>query len=177
MADRTDFSLRRATVDDGALLAELGARLFEEAFGAANEPENMKAYLAAAFSIDKQTAELADPERATWIAADGDGTAIGYAMLRRGTRAPGVDATSPAEVQRIYVDGQWHGRRVGQALMDQCVEEARGWSCDVVWLGVFQENPRAIAFYGRSGFTIVGAQTFTVGRDVQQDFVMARTLS
>jgi ribosomal protein S18 acetylase RimI-like enzyme len=171
------FAIRLASVDDASELTGVAGRLFEQAFGAANEPENMRVYLAAAFSPDAQTEELADPERATFVATDPHGTPIGYAMLRRGRLAAGVIAIKPVELQRIYVDSAWHGRRLGDALMERCIEQARAWGCDVLWLGVWQENPRAIAFYRRAGFVTVGVQTFMLGRDLQHDFVMARSLS
>ena len=176
MARSDDFEIRLASVDDAALLAELGARLFEQAFGAVNEPENMRDYLAHAFSVGEQTRELADSERATFIAVDSIGTPIGYAMVRRNRPAAGVAGVAPGELQRIYVDNQWHGRGVGDALMARCVEQAQAWECDTFWLGVWQENPRAIAFYRRAGFETVGVQTFTLGRDIQHDFIMARPL-
>jgi diamine N-acetyltransferase len=165
--------LRRATIGDAAMLAALAAKLFEQAFGTANDPENMRAYLEAAFSEAAQRAELADPTRAAWLLTDTSGRAVGYAMLRQDSRAKSVVAASPAELQRIYVDEAWHGRGAAVMLMKQSIEQARAWGCDVLWLGVWQENPRAITFYKRSGFTIVGTQTFTLGRDVQHDFVMA----
>jgi ribosomal protein S18 acetylase RimI-like enzyme len=176
VGDGEQFAIRRASVADASLLAGLAARLFEQTFGDANEPENMRDYLSTAFSTDAQTAELADSERATFVATDDTGNAIGYAMLRRGNRAGGVVAERPVELQRIYVDKHWHGRRVGDALMARCSEQARAWTCDVLWLGVWQENPHAIAFYGRLGFATVGEQTFMLGRDLQYDFVMARPL-
>jgi diamine N-acetyltransferase len=165
--------LRRATIEDAAMLAALAARLFEQAFGAANDPDNMRTYLQAAFSKDAQRAELADETRVTWLLNDASG-AVGYAMLRRGSRVKNIVAANPAELQRIYVDKTWHGRGAADMLMNQSVDQARAWGCDVLWLGVWQENPRAIAFYKRSGFTTVGTETFTLGRDVQHDFVMVR---
>jgi diamine N-acetyltransferase len=177
MGDRDEFGIRLATVDDAPMLTEVASRLFEQAFGAANEPENMREYLTTAFSIDTQAAELSDSERSTFIAIDDAGNAIGYAMVRRGSRGPGVIAASPGELQRIYVDRRWHGRRVGDALMTACVEQAQAWACDALWLGVWQTNARAIAFYERSGFVTVGVQTFMLGRDLQHDYVMARSLS
>jgi len=145
-------------------------------FGAVNEPENMRDYLSHAFSVAEQRRELADSERATFIAVDSIGTPIGYAMVRRNRPAAGVAGVAPGELQRIYVDNQWHGRGVGDALMARCVEQAQAWECDTFWLGVWQENPRAIAFYRRAGFETVGVQTFTLGRDIQHDFIMARPL-
>ena len=176
MSSRVNFELRLASVTDAALLSELAARLFEQAFGAATEPRNMRDYLAAAFSVEVQAAELADSERATFIAVDSTGTAIAYATVRRNRPAAGVAGMSPGELQRIYVDNQWHRQGVGDALMARCVEQARAWECDAFWLSVWQENPRAIAFYRRAGFETVGVQTFMIGRDLQHDFIMTRPL-
>jgi diamine N-acetyltransferase len=170
-------TLRRAEPADARLLAQLGARLFEQAFGAANDAADMRTYLESAFTVEARSAELADAAVATWIAEDAGQAAIGYATVRRGANASGVDAERPAEVQRLYVDATWHGRGVSDALMAACVEQAHAWHSDVLWLGVWERNPRAIAFYERAGFRVVGRQTFTLGQDVQQDLVMARRLS
>ena len=137
----------------------------------------MAAYLASAFSVDIQTTELADPDRVTWIAEDAGKAAVGYVMLRRGTRSDGVTSARPAEVQRVYVDPAWQGQRVGHSLIEACVDQATAWHCDALWLGVWIENARAIAFYKRLGFREVGSQTFCIGTDVQHDLVMSRTLS
>jgi GNAT superfamily N-acetyltransferase len=166
-------TIRRAGVADAGLLASIGARLFEQSFGAANDPDDMRIYLSSAFSPRKQEGEIADPTRIAWIAVDGAGEAIGYAMVKRGGAGPGVVASRPAEVQRIYADRAWHGRGTGAALMRTCIAQAVDWDCDVMWLGVWEQNPRAIAFYEKVGFRAVGRQTFVLGRDVQYDVVMA----
>jgi ribosomal protein S18 acetylase RimI-like enzyme len=171
------FSLRVADAADARLLTQLGARLFVQAFGAANDPADLAAHIAKTYSVERETELLSDPDRMAWIAEDAGRAAIGYAILRRGTISDGVVATRPAEVQRIYTDQSWHGRGLGDALMRACIEQARAWRCDVLWLGVWEENPRAIAFYEKNGFRKVGRHTFTVGRDVQHDYVMARSLA
>ncbi|HEV8235545.1 MAG TPA: GNAT family N-acetyltransferase [Gemmatimonadaceae bacterium] len=169
--------LRRATTNDAQLLAELAARLFEDTFGPDNDPEDMRSYLASAFSEERQLAELADASRVIWIALDPSDRPIGYVTMRRGTRTDGIGGDHPAEVQRIYADRGWHGRGTGAALMAACVEQARAWGCDVLWLAVWERNPRAIAFYEKKGFRKVGRQTFVLGRDIQHDHVMARSLA
>ena len=171
-----NLEIRRASVRAAALLSELAARMFEQAFGSATEPDNMRDYLASTFSVEIQAAELADPDRATFIAVDSTGAAIGYAMLRRNRPAAGVAGTSPGELQRIYVDRALHGQGVGDALLTRCVEQAQAWGCDAFWLSVWRENPRASPFYRRAGFETVGVQTFAIGRDIQHDFIMARLL-
>ena len=172
----TEILIRRAGVEDAEVLAEFGARLFEETFGAANDPDDMRIYLTGAFSPALQMAELVDPNKAVWFATDEHNELIGYTILRRGSRGPGVGGGETAEVQRIYADGRWQGRGVGRRLMDQCIEQARAWGADVLWLAVWEENPRAIAFYERSGFTKVGITTFVLGRDIQHDLVMSLPL-
>jgi GNAT superfamily N-acetyltransferase len=169
--------LRLATTNDAKMLAELAARLFKDTFGPDNDPEDMRAYLASAFSEERQFAELADERCMIWIALDPSDRPIGYATMRRGTRTNGIVANQPAEVQRIYADRGWHGRGTGAALMAACVEQARAWRCDVLWLAVWERNPRAIAFYEKAGFRKVGRQTFVLGRDLQHDHVMARSLA
>jgi ribosomal protein S18 acetylase RimI-like enzyme len=168
--------LRLATADDARMLATFAARSFEDTFGPDNDPEDMRSYLAASFSAEKQRAEIEDPDRAVWIAVAPSDQTIGYATMRRGSRSSGVTGDRPAEVQRIYADRSWHGCGVGGALMTACVEQARAWECDELWLAVWERNPRAIAFYEKSGFRKVGRQTFLLGKDLQHDDVMALTL-
>ena len=170
-------TLRRGapTDDDARLLSTLGARLFEEAFGPANNPDDLRAFLAATYSPAKQFAELGDPLRAVWV-AESDGEAIGYVLLRRHARSVSISAADPAEVQRIYVARSLHGRGVADLLMQACLDEARAWGADALWLGVWERNPRAIAFYARWGFRQVGEQRFLVGSDAQLDHVMMLSL-
>lgn len=169
--------LRRArpTDDDAILLSAVGARLFEEAFGAANDPADLETFLSATYSPAKQLAELGDPARTTWIAESG-GEVVGYALLRRHAHAPSVSAADPAEVQRIYVARSLHGHGVADLLMHACIDEARSWEADALWLGVWERNPRAVAFYTRWGFRRVGEQRFLVGSDAQRDHVMMLSL-
>lgn len=105
------------------------------------------------------------------------GPLIGYAQLRLGNPPPCVVATSPAEIQRLYVDAPWHGTGVARALMDSLLDAAVAGGADVAWLGVWEQNPRAIAFYTKSGFAVVGDHVFVVGEDPQRDLVLAKGLS
>ena len=170
-----EIHIRRATTDDALLLSRLGARLFEDTFGAMNDPDDMRTYVSAAFSLESQRDVLEDPATAAFIAEDAGHAAIGFAIMKRGSRGAGVTGTKPVEVQRIYSDHAWHGRGVGALLMNACIEQARAWHADELWLGVWEKNPRAIAFYQKTGFRAVGRQTFQLGRDLQHDFVMSLT--
>jgi diamine N-acetyltransferase len=165
-------ALRPARPQDAAPLARLAERTFRETFAASNSAENMRVHCARNYGAALQAAEIADPGRTT-IVADADGALVGYAQLRWNA-TPCVDAARPAEVQRIYVDRPWQGRGVARALMDAMLARARDEGADRVWLGVWEHNPRARAFYRKCGFVDVGDHVFLLGAETQRDLVMAR---
>ena len=168
--------LRVADTSDAATLSRLATRLFAETFGPDNSVEDMRDYLASAFNPEAQAAELAEQARVVWIAEDERDTPVGYATLLRDSTGTGVTGERPAEIERIYVDRSLHGQGVAAMLMNTCIEQARSWGCDVIWLAVWERNPRAIAFYAKTGFVQVGEKDFQLGSDTQHDHVMARRL-
>ena len=135
----------------------------------------MAAYLAGAFGPEVQAAELADPRR-TFLIAEIGGAIVGYVQLKRGAHPACVVAVSPLEIVRLYADEPWIGQGVGAALMRESLGLATGEGRDTVWLDVWEENARAIAFYQKWGFEPVGAATFALGDDLQHDVVMARSV-
>ena len=167
--------IRTASQADNHLLAELGRRTFLETFGAVNSPENMAAYLAASFGPHIQAAELADPAT-TFLIVEAGGEALGFARLRLGAPASGASALRPLEIVRFYSRRDWIGRGLGPVLMQACLQQALALGCDLLWLDVWEHNPRAIAFYRKWGFEVTGAQAFQLGDDLQTDWIMQRRL-
>ena len=175
MSQNPDLMIRRANNNDAGLLAELGARTFSETFAADNTPEDMAAYVSASFNPAQQTTELADPASTFFIAEVGE-IAAGYAKLHAGEPAKGVDGAKPVELVRLYVSREWHGRGVGEALMRACVDEARHTGHSTIWLGVWERNGRAQAFYRKWNFRAVGEHVFQLGSDTQRDILMERAV-
>ena len=175
MADtkKVKITIRYATATDNVLLADLGARTFYDTFAADNTPENMAAYLAASFSPEKQAAELADPS-SVFLIAEVEGVVVGFAGLKGGQPPAGITGLRPIEIARIYSRKEWIGYGVGAALMQACLDEAEKRGCDAVWLGVWEYNQRARAFYRKWGFVAVGTQLFQLGDDPQNDLLMQR---
>ena len=174
------FSIRLATPDDAPALAAAGSAFFRDTFGAANRPEDMEDYLARAFSESRQRAELTESGARVLIAIGSDGEIVGYVHVRLGA-APAAASVAPVarsgEIARLYADRRWHGRGLGAALMDAAVTTAAQWGAELVWLGVWEQNSRAIAFYAKHGFVDVGEQEFLLGSDRQRDRIMARRLT
>jgi ribosomal protein S18 acetylase RimI-like enzyme len=175
MIQKPDVTIRRANAGDAGLLAELGARTFSETFAADNSPEDMAAYLASSFSLARQSAELAD-DASIFMIAEVGGVAAGYAMLRAGEPEECVEGAKPVELVRLYVSVEWLGRGVGEALMRACVDEARRAGHETIWLGVWEGNARAQAFYRKWNFRAVGGHVFQLGSDPQTDILMERAV-
>lgn len=116
--------------------------------------------------------------------AECEGVLAGYTLLRAGAYGASdestderlLQATRPLEIQRFYVDHAFHGRGIAQQMMAEALAHAVSLHSDVVWLGVWEHNPRAIRFYEKYGFFKAGAHRFRLGRDVQRDYVMMRPL-
>lgn len=168
------ISIRRGAPADAAVLAELAARTFRETFAADNRPEDIALHLARAYGERQQARELADPDIVTLLVEAGDAPA-GFAQLRRGDAPSCVAGRDPIELWRFYVAQAWHGRGIAQALMARVEAEVARSGADPLWLGVWERNPRAIAFYRKCGFADVGSHLFVVGSDPQTDRIMVRT--
>ena len=174
-ANQDGVSLREAIPNDAHALAELAEATFRAAFAAQNTAEDMASHCAANYSEALQGAEIARDDYRTFV-MESQGRLIAYAQLRDGSAPSCVAGDSPIEIQRLYVDAAWHGRGIAPRLMQACLDAARSQGKKTVWLGVWEQNPRAIAFYTKFGFTYVGTHTFVVGRDPQTDLIMQRTV-
>jgi diamine N-acetyltransferase len=175
VSESANISVRPAGPADAALLAEMGASTFADTFGPDNTPQNMAAYLAASFSPAKQAAELAEPGT-LFLIAEVDGEAQGYVRLREGPAPASVTGARPMEIVRLYARQAFIGRGVGAALMRAGLTEAARRGCDTIWLDVWEHNPRARAFYERWGFSIVGTAAFSLGDDLQTDWLMDKRI-
>ncbi|HYP52820.1 MAG TPA: GNAT family N-acetyltransferase [Pyrinomonadaceae bacterium] len=171
----THISIRRATRDDATLLADLGERTFTEAFAGLCAAEDLEAYTSSAFTSARLAEELADAGAAFWVAEAG-GEPAGYAKLHASETPPCVAGERPVELARLYVLRRWHGLGAAHALMRACVDEARGRGHRTMWLGVWEHNPRAQAFYRKWGFRRVGEHIFQLGSDPQTDWLMESDL-
>ena len=172
--------IRPATIEDATALSRLGAATFRETFDAENKPEDMARYLSEAFSPEQQAAEITNTANVVLLAehaADHGEELVGYAHLVDGPVPEAVTGPAPLELKRLYVARAWHGRRVAQALMEASFEAARARGAQTLWLGVWERNPRAVAFYPKCGFIRVGEHTFMLGTDAQTDWLFARSLT
>jgi len=164
-------------VDDAKVLTDLAYTTFWDAFAhhPKNAPDDLAYYMRQAFSLEQITAELSD-EKSIFLIAEVDGEAAGYAKIIIDNIEPGITAKKPVELSRLYSHQKFLGQGIGQTLMDACFERAIEEGRDVMWLGVWEFNPRAQRFYEKNGFRVVGKHTFQLGSDPQTDLLMQREI-
>lgn len=173
--------IRPATPADAATLSTFAAGVFHDTFAPDNRPEDMALYAAAAFGEAQQRREIEAPGAVVLLAEDegaaDDGVQLaGYAHLVQGHDARGTADRAAIEIKRFYVAAPWQGSGLAATLMHAVLAEAIAREAKLVWLGVWERNARAIAFYRRLGYEVVGSQSFLLGTDEQTDLVMQRAV-
>jgi len=170
--------IRRATAADAAPLASLAAALFP--LGCPETaPADLAAYIAAELTPARFLAFIHDPNHIVLLSgakaeAEAERRIIAYMVIVRCSRHPNLSALAPSEFRKLYVDPAYHGHGIANALMDYALGLLSAEPPRPIWLSVFSGNLRAIAFYRKWGFEVVGSQEFLVGADPQKDFLMQR---
>ncbi|MFZ8986444.1 MAG: GNAT family N-acetyltransferase [Steroidobacteraceae bacterium] len=168
-----DVVLRQAGAADAAGLAAHAELTFRLAWSAFNRQQDMDDYCGEHFTPDAVAADLAS-EGVRVVLAESEGALVGYLKTVEGAPCLDLPATLPIEIARCYVTPAWHGRGVAEAMMLHTLKRARESGCDLLWLAVWEQAPRARAFYARHGFSVVGRLPFQLGQDLQEDLVVAR---
>jgi len=172
MSEKVLPQVRVATPDEVETVAEVSRRTFHDAFRDVVAPAEMTTYLTQAFSLPQMAAELADPANLFLLALLND-SPVGYAKLHFGPAHESVHLPAPVKLWRIYADIALHGHGIGAALMRATIDHTLARGGRSLWLTTNIHNDRAITFYQRWGFQIVGATTFPLGNEIHHDHVMA----
>jgi len=173
--EKFNIAVRKASPRDVDLLIQLGKRCFYEAFNEVTAPDDMQAYLKATFQKTAIENQLMD-ERSLIFIAEAGADRAGYVYSHPAVPPPCVREKAAIKLERLYLRKRYYGRAVGDALMQISIEKSRSRGYQSIWLSSWELNDRANAFYRKWGFKVVGNQTFTVGSDIQNDFILRRKL-
>lgn len=166
-----DLAIRRAVGDDAGIVSVLGTVTFYEAYFEQDTPQDMADYLHESFNLEKIRKEIADEDK-TFFIIYRNGKAVGYAKLREGVKYDCIKNDNSVELQRIYLVERVYGTGIGEKLLNHCLRFAREKGFATLFLGVWQENERAVRFYEKHGFRKVGTTTFPYGDTVGTNWVM-----
>lgn len=170
-----DFTIRAIDVKDLQVLQSLSKQTFTETFASSNTKENMDKYLEEALSLENLTEELNNPNSFFYFIEDNH-TPIGYLKLNMGASQTELNDNSALEIERIYVTQAYQGKKVGQQLYEKAIQVAKEKGVEYIWLGVWEENHKAIQFYTKNGFTAFDKHIFTLGDEEQTDIMMKLTI-
>lgn len=156
-------------------LQAISRETFTETFKEQNSPEHLNAYLEKAYNQEQLALELANPESKFYFVCSDDEVA-GYLKINVGETQSEKMGYDSLEVERIYVKKKFHKQGLGKLLLEKAFEIAAELGKHKVWLGVWEENDNAIAFYKKKGFVQTGAHPFYMGDDKQIDLIMTKIL-
>lgn len=170
------ISIQEISLKDLVALQSISIATFTETFASVNTEENMNNYIQTSLSIEKLKKELTNEQSTFFFALDQE-RVIGYLKINLGESQTDVKDSDALEIERIYVLNEYHGKKVGQLLFDHAIKLATQRNLKYVWLGVWEENVKAIAFYQKNGFVAFDQHIFKLGDDEQTDILMKKQLN
>jgi len=169
------IDIKKVTINDIAALQKISKETFAESFSESTSEENMRNYLDNGFAADQLSKELSNTGSEFYFSLYA-GKVIGYLKVNTGGAQTELQEERALEIERIYVLGEYQGKKVGQLLYDKAIQIAQQLGSDYIWLGVWEENERAIRFYQRNGFVEFNKHLFKLGEDEQTDLMMKKFL-
>ena len=169
------IQIRQATVEDAAMIADMSRRTFYDSFAAQNTPEDIAQYMGTQFTREALMAEVGMPGNIFLLAYLG-ADPVGYTRLLEHEAPPEMGQGPAIEIVRLYAEQAAIGKGVGSALMRSAIDLGREKGKEWIWLGVWEHNLRAIAFYTKWGFEKFGEHPFILGSDTQTDWWMRKKL-
>ena len=165
------IQIKKVSLQEIEQLQAISRKTFGETFTDRNTPENMNKYLTEELNLEKLAIELSNPDAEFYFALL-ENEIIGYLKINFGQAQTELKDDNALEIERIYVSKEHHGKKVGQLLFDQAKKIAKEKKLTYLWLGVWEENFKAISFYKKNGFEIFDKHLFKLGDDVQTDLLM-----
>ena len=166
-----DLEFRSLNILDAQMLLDFAKRAFIDSYSHLNTPENMEIYLDENFTIEKIKTELSDSANIFSGIFSGPNL-VAYSKLRPNNYNSSNATNQVIELERIYVAKEYHGLKMGKLLMNHCKEYAKSKNFSELWLGVWDQNEKAIAFYKKMGFEIFSSHVFVLGTEKQNDYLM-----
>lgn len=168
--------IQPAHLSDAPTLRNVMEQTFIDTYAQFNTPENMQQYVASHFGLAQVEKELRD-EKVQYLLMKQNEQLIGFVKLVKDHSAEGLEGRKVVELERIYVVKDHHGQKLGAKLMQACLDWSKNAGFDTVWLGVWEQNQKALAFYEKMGFQRFGEHVFVLGTEVQNDFLMKKALA
>jgi ribosomal protein S18 acetylase RimI-like enzyme len=158
-----DIIIKRATAADCASIVSIGQIAVEEAHRASCSAEDMKDYMSRNYNDTAIQQELSNPENVYHIIYYKT-QPIGFSKIVLNAEHPNISLKNTAKLDRIYILKEYFGLKLGYELLKFNVEFTKEQYQSGMWLFTWIGNERAIDFYLKTGFEIVGTHNFQVSK-------------
>lgn len=165
------IEIRKATVADLEILQKLSIQTFTETFALTNTPENLAYYIQKSLTSEQLLTELNTIDSQFYMAFS-ETIPVGYLKVNFGNAQTEIIDSNTLEIHRIYVLQAFYGKNVGQLLLNEAINIGRTNGVSYIWLGVWENNYRALRFYTKNGFVVFDQHDFIMGTDKQTDLLM-----
>lgn len=165
------IEIKKATIEDLNTIKSLGKQTYTETFAKNNTPKNNAKYLNKNFNSNQLSIEISNTNSSFYLAYY-ENQPIGFLKTNQSDAQTEYFEEPTLEIQRIYVLQAFHGKKIGQLLLDVAIKIAKQLAVDFIWLGVWEENHKALHFYTKNGFVTFDKHVFVLGDDKQTDLLM-----
>mgnify|MGYP005828571397 FL=1 len=169
------ISIKECTLEDLLILQKISYETFNETFKDQNSPDNMNAYMERAFNLNQLEKELTN-NSSEFCFIYFHNEIVGYLKVNTDGAQSEEMGDESLEIERIYIKNKFQKHGLGKHLLSKAMELAMEHNKQKIWLGVWEKNENAIAFYKKMGFVQTGAHSFYMGDEEQTDFIMEKTL-
>ncbi|WP_042136934.1 GNAT family N-acetyltransferase [Paenibacillus sp. FSL P4-0081] len=170
------IAITKCSAGDLGLLQDISVETFRDTFEHQNSAEVMQAYLEKAFNLEQLNTELSNSASEFYFIYS-KGELAGYLKVNTNEAQSENMGNHSLEIERIYIRRPFHNQRLGKYLIDKAIAIAVERNIDKIWLGVWERNGGAIAFYTKMGFVQTGTHCFYMGDEEQTDYIMTKTLN
>ena len=167
--------LQKITKNNVQDLQEVSIQTFTETFKDNNSEKSLNDYLNTAYELTKLEKDLENPHSEFYFAYFNNEIA-GYLKININDAQSEKMGENALEVERIYIKKSFKRRGIGRHLIETAEQLAKKYQKNLMWLGVWEYNPKAIAFYETLGFKVIGAHSFFMGEEEQTDLIMSKQL-
>ena len=174
-SSESKIEISKVTTNEVDLLRNISAQTFTETFAHQNSESDLQKYISEKLSTEQLSKELNSKDSSFYFLKLNPHI-IGYLKLNAGEAQTERQSGNTLEIERIYISNKFHGKGFGELLLKQAINTAKQYQAHYIWLGVWEENFKAISFYKKNGFSQFDTHTFKLGNDVQLDIMMKLVL-
>lgn len=171
-----NINIQKCTLEDSLKLQEISVETFTETFKDQNSPGNLNAYLERAFNLKQIEKELHNPF-SEFFFVNFNHEVAGFLKVNINDAQSEQMGDESLEIERIYIKNKFQKHGLGKYLLKKALEIAMERKKEKIWLGVWENNENAIAFYMKMGFVQTKSHSFYMGDEEQIDFIMTKTLN